>query len=62
MTVDDQSEISFSIHQGVLPWKPIYVGLNYTFAVALAYVKRSAHWRRQGGPAPPMAGQKNFFC
>ena len=21
----------------------------------------AAHWRRQGGPSPPMAGQKNFW-
>jgi len=26
MAVDDQSEISFTILQGTLPWQPIFVG------------------------------------
>jgi len=39
MAVDDQSEISFSIPQGTLPWQPIllvyYPHLNYTEYVFL---------------------------
>jgi len=30
VAVDDQSEISFSIPQGTLPWQPIFVGFIHT--------------------------------
>jgi len=51
MAVDDQSEITFSISQGILPWQPFFVagrkrlvaqpaGLTLGFAMHLASFSR----------------------
>jgi len=34
VAVDDQSEISFSIPEGALPWQPIFVGFERRRLVA----------------------------
>jgi len=46
MAVDDQSEISFSIHQGTLPWQPFFAAVyrppNLIFATPVA--SGAARW------------------
>jgi len=38
IAVDDQSEISFTIPQGMLPWQPIFVGIDRRWAnIGLCY-------------------------